>query len=50
MWESIMLILDNCQDNDNYDFSKLDPPLKEISAHPLMLLAQSGQETLLKVI
>ena len=49
MWDSIMIILDNCNENDNYDFEKLDPPLKDISAHPLMLLAQSGQETLLKV-
>ena len=48
MWDSILLILDNCHEYDDYDFSKLDPPLKEIATHPLMLLAQSGQETLLK--
>lgn len=30
MWDSIMIILDNCNENDNYDFEKLDPPLKNL--------------------
>ena len=48
MYDVILIILDNCKNEDNYNFEKLDPPLKDIKKHPLMLMAQSGQETLLK--
>ena len=40
--------MDNCVKEETYDFTKLDPPTKDIQKHPLMLLAKSGQETLLK--
>ncbi len=42
MWDSIMIILDNCNDNDKFEFEKLDPPLKNLNKHPLMLMAKSG--------
>ena len=49
MWDMIQLVLDNCQKGDDFDFSVLDPPeCQNINQHPLMLLAKSGQETLLK--
>ncbi len=49
MWDIIKLVLDNCQKGDDFDFSVLDPPnCQNINQHPLMLLAKSGQETLLK--
>jgi ankyrin repeat protein len=48
MWDSIGLILDKCKNGLDYDFTKLDPPCKNIQRHPLMLMARSGQETLLK--
>ena len=49
MYDLIMIILDNCNHNEEYfEFQKLDPPLKSIKKHPLMLMAQSGQENILK--
>jgi hypothetical protein len=48
MWDMFKIILDNCKRGQHYDFSKLDPPCKSIYKHPLMLIARSGQETLLK--
>lgn len=50
MWESYMQILDNSFDEEesSYNFKVLDPPCKILKRHPLMLLARSGQETLLK--
>lgn len=48
MWDSISIVLDKCKNGVDYEFSKLDPPCKNIQKHPLMLMARSGQETLLK--
>ena len=42
------LILDKCVNEKEVDFSIIDPPVKAIAAHPLMLIARSGQENLLK--
>ena len=49
MWEMFLLLLDNSrnEETDSYDFTVLDPPNKSINKHPLMLIASSGQETLL---
>jgi hypothetical protein len=49
MWDMLRIVLDNCKlDNESYDFKQLDTPFNNIQAHPLMLLAKSGQEFLLK--
>ena len=49
LWEMVLLILDNCKTGKSYDFRKLDPPfVEDMQKHPLMLVAQSGQETILK--
>ena len=48
MWDMIKLLLDNCKNNEKYDFRVIDPVTKNIHKHPLMLLAKSGQEFLLK--
>lgn len=49
MWHVYSIIFDNSSnDNGSYDFSILNPPLVTIEHHPLMLVARSGQETLLK--
>ncbi len=50
MWDAYLQILDNsfAEETDTYDFTVLDTPFKNTKKHPLMLLAQSGQETLLK--
>lgn len=45
-----MIILENSvskHDKNTYDFTVLDPPCQSVKKHPLMLLARSGQETLL---
>ena len=47
-WDAVILVLDNCKSETSYDFAKLDPPFVDINKHPLMLVAQSGQETILK--
>lgn len=49
MWEEYYQILENSYDSEknHYDFTVLDPPCETTSKHPLMLLAKSGQETLL---
>lgn len=49
MWLEYHKILENSynEETDHYDFTVLDPPFESINKHPLMLLAQSGQETLL---
>ena len=49
LWESYQQILDKSHDpeTNKFDFSILDPPCESIKKHPLMLLAESGQETLL---
>jgi hypothetical protein len=43
MWDMILIILDQCLNEDFYYFEKLDPPLKNINKHPLMLMAKSGK-------
>lgn len=49
MWDMLRIVLDNCKlNNESYDFKQLDTPFNNIQAHPLMLLAKSGQEFLLK--
>ncbi len=48
MWDSMHRVLDRCARPKYYDFSKIDMPLVSLSKHPLMLIAQSGQENLLK--
>ncbi len=51
MWDMLKIILDKCVINDEkneYDFTIIDPPLKSMSKHPLMLIARSGQEALLR--
>ena len=48
LWESFKLVLDNCKKGSEFNFKKLDPPCKNLQKHPLMLMARSGQESLLK--
>ncbi len=49
LWDIIKLILDKCKINENdMNFSIIDVPSKSISKHPLMLIARSGQENLIK--
>ncbi len=45
-----MQILNNSfnEEENTYNFKVLDPPCKVLKRHPLMLLARSGQETMLK--
>lgn len=48
MWDIFSVILDKCITEKEIDFTKIDPPIKSFSQHPLMLIARSGQEGLLK--
>jgi ankyrin repeat protein len=48
MFDMILIVLDNCRTEESYDFKILDPVFDDIQKHPLMLFAQSGQETILK--
>lgn len=54
MWEMLKIVLDKCLTVNEFeretciDFSIIDPPLKNISQHPLMMVACSGQENLLQ--
>lgn len=48
MWDILKIILDKCVTENEIDFSIIDPPVKSMSRHPLMLIARSGQEGLLK--
>ena len=54
MWEMLKIVLDKSLTIDEFnretriDFRIIDPPLKNISQHPLMLIACSGQENLLQ--
>lgn len=49
MWDMLKIILDKCQTTEEeWNFSILDPYCKSLSNHPLMLIARSGQENLLK--
>jgi len=50
MWDMYLIILDNAlgkEASGSYDFEVLDPICESVKRHPLMLVAQSGQETLL---
>ena len=49
MWDNFRIILDRCIEDDKViDFSKIDMPVENLAKHPLMLIARSGQEDLLK--
>ena len=48
MWDIFKIILDKCVKENEIDFTKIDLPVRSISKHPLMLIAHSGQENLLK--
>jgi len=59
MWDMIEIILNNCHLNREnmahnklngvYDYRVLDPPsFKEIQSHPLMIIANSGEEELMQ--
>ncbi|RNA08852.1 transient receptor potential cation channel subfamily A member 1 -like protein [Brachionus plicatilis] len=48
MWDIFSVILDKCIGEKEIDFSKIDPRTRSMSKHPLMLIARSGQENLLK--
>lgn len=49
MWDIIKLLLDRCEiSQDEMDFSIIDIPSKTITDQPLMLIARSGQESLIK--
>jgi hypothetical protein len=48
MWDIFKLILDKCVTEKEINFGIIDPPVKSIARHPLMLIARSGQESLLK--
>jgi ankyrin repeat protein len=49
MWDMFKIILDNCQTTVNeWNFSLIDPSSVSVPNHPLMLIARSGQENLLK--
>lgn len=50
MWDILKIILDKClnEAENTMDFTKIDPPMKEVSVHPLMLIALSGQDNLLQ--
>lgn len=48
-WDIFTIILDNsCNEEGTYDFQVLNPPMVSVQSHPLMLLAKSGQEILIK--
>ncbi len=49
MWDMLKIILDKCQTTEEeWNFTILDPYCKSLLNHPLMLIARSGQENLLK--
>ena len=48
MWDGFKLFLDRCIHDKEMDFTKLDMNCLSIDKHPLMLVARSGQESLLK--
>ena len=49
MWDMLKIILDKCHTTEEeWNFTILDPYCKSLSNHPLMLIARSGQENLLK--
>jgi hypothetical protein len=48
MWDIFKIILDKCIFPNEFDFTHIDPPVKTISSHTLMLIAYSGQECLIQ--
>ena len=48
MWDVFKIILDKCISPSEFDFTHIDPPIKTISSHTLMLIAYSGQECLIQ--
>ena len=49
MWDMFLMILDNSVNEENeYDFTIINAPLVTMERHPLMLIARSGQEILLR--
>ena len=48
MWDVFKIILDKCVSPTELDFTHIDPPVKSISSHTLMLIACSGQESLIQ--
>ena len=50
MWDMLELVLDKCwlDEGRQFDFRILDHSVKSKSKHPLMLIARSGQENLVK--
>ena len=48
MWEAFELILDKCVTKKGYDFGILDRSVLSTVHHPLMLIARSGEEKLIK--
>jgi hypothetical protein len=49
MWDGFKIILDKCVVSDTmFDFTKMDINVFSSSKHPLMYIARSGQESLLK--
>ena len=49
LWDIFKIVLDKCQISENeMNFSIIDAPTKNISKHSLMLIARSGQESLIK--
>jgi len=49
MWDVYQIILEKCKINEKeMNFSILDPSIKSFENHPLLLIARSGQENLIK--
>jgi hypothetical protein len=49
LWDGMKTILDKCQINDDeFNFSIIDAPIKSVNKHSLSLIARSGQESLIK--
>jgi hypothetical protein len=49
MYDEVRLVLDNCRTGRySFNFTKIDPDFKSLSKHPLMMMAVSGEESLLK--
>jgi len=48
-WDIFLMILEKCKvDEGLFDLEILNPPLNSIQLHPLMLIAKSGQQILIK--
>lgn len=40
MWDIFKVILDKCMGDDEINFTIIDPPVRSITRHPLMLIAR----------